>query len=86
VAGMTDPDAARPNPYARGCDFTFFVRQQLRIAHAGKVFFTRHNRSNSDRAGPRTPADLVDPDHDAVACCPAFPLDSQRRIRSGHVG
>ena len=74
------PRCHAPTPRTRAADTSRSCRrQQLRIAHAGKVLFTGHDRGDRHRTGPRAPADLVDPDDDPVARRPALPLDAQRR-------
>jgi len=70
--------------HTRRGDLALIVGQKLRITHARKVFVARHDRGNRHGTGPRTTTDFVNSHDDPVACSPAFPFDSKRRIRSDH--
>ena len=54
--------------------------EHLRIADAVQPSITgQHRGADRERAGPRPPSDLVDPDDDVVAAVPQLTLDRPRR-------
>ncbi len=84
VRGMTDTDRDGPRAHRRRGTLALGARELLRVAHPLEVLRRRHDRTDGDRPGPRAPADLIDPDHDTVACVPQLSFESQRGVRLGH--